>query len=167
MHHCGNESHYHWSIYGTPDLAAIPLKSIPMSQHLKCQPNVRPCKYASHLRHWLCAGIVLTWTACFRDHDDVTESALTHVIQNPKAKYRVRCRLLRTLLTLIFWSTMAVLPFHMRCVMPRSVNACINSVIVLPILVSFWIIFNYHRYNFLPMNYEIVGECSSTNVVIF
>ena len=56
---------------------------------LKCQQNVRPCKCASHLRYWLWAGIVLTWTACFCDHDDVTESALTHVIQNPKAKYWV------------------------------------------------------------------------------
>ena len=28
-------------------------------------------------------------TSCFCDHDDVTESARTHVIQNPKAKYRV------------------------------------------------------------------------------
>ena len=28
----------------------------------------------------------LTSTACFRDHDDVTQIALTHVIQNPKPK---------------------------------------------------------------------------------
>ena len=26
---------------------------------------------------------------------------------------------------------------------------------------------SYHRYDFLPMNYEIVGECSPTNVVTF
>ena len=28
-------------------------------------------------------------------------------------------------------------------------------------------VFNYHRYDFLPMNYEIVGECSPTNVATF
>ena len=70
--------------------AVIPLKS-PQCCNIcpKCQPNVRLRKCASHLRHWLCAGIVLTLTACFRDHDDVTEITLTHVIQNPKAKYQV------------------------------------------------------------------------------
>ena len=31
-------------------------------------------------------GFVLTLTACFRYHNDVTASALTQVIQNPKAK---------------------------------------------------------------------------------
>ena len=36
----------------------------------------------------------------------------------------------------------------LRCAMPRSVNACISSVIVLPILVSVWMIFDYHRYDF-------------------
>ena len=30
--------------------------------------------------------MVLAFAACFRDHADVAESALTHVIQNPKAK---------------------------------------------------------------------------------
>ena len=50
---------------------------------------------------------------------------------------------------------------------PRDVNACIKSVIVLPMIVSVWMIFNYHRYDFLPMNYEIVGECSPTNVATF
>ena len=28
-------------------------------------------------------------------------------------------------------------------------------------------IFNDHRYDFLPMNYKVVGECSSTNMATF
>ena len=46
-------------------------------------------RFGSYQRHWLCADIVLILTACFRDHDDVTECTLTPVIQNPKSKYRV------------------------------------------------------------------------------
>ena len=26
----------------------------------------------------------------------------------------------------------------------------------MPLVLSIWMIFNYHRYDFLPMNYEIV-----------
>ena len=87
-------------------------------------------------------GFALTLTACFRDHDDVTECSDP---RDTKSKSKIpstlltpllRCGLLRTLSMLTFWSTMEVLPFHMRRTMPRSVNACISSVIVLPIIVS-------------------------------
>ena len=73
--------------------AAIPLKSIPMSRHLpempaECQTMQMCLPLTALALHWH-STIVLTLTACFRDHDDITESALTHVIENPKVKYRV------------------------------------------------------------------------------
>ena len=34
-------------------------------------------------------------------------------------------------------------------------------------IVGILIIVNYHKYDSLPMNFEIVGECSPTNVATF
>ena len=71
---------------------------------------------------------------CSDPRDTKSESKIPSTLLIPL----LRCGLLRTLSTLIFWSTMGVLPFHVRHAMPRSVNACINLVIVLPIIVSIW-----------------------------
>ena len=67
-----------------PDaLAAIPLKSIPMSWHLPEMPA--ECQT---LHIWLpLMALTLRWhnivlTLTFYDHDDISESAVTHVIQN-------------------------------------------------------------------------------------
>ena len=79
----------------------------------------------------------------------------------------LRCRLLRTLSTLAIWSTMEVLPIYVHRAIPRSVYPCISSVIVLLLILSIWMISNYHRCDVLPMNHEIWGECSLTNVATF
>ena len=96
-------------------------------------------------------------------HDTKFESKIPITLLTPL----LRCGLLRTMSTLTFWSTMEVLPFHVRRAMPRSVNACKSSVIVLHIIVGIWMIVNYHRYDCMPMNCEIVGECSPANVATF
>ena len=136
---------------------------------LKCQPNIRPCKCSSHLRRWLCAGIVLTLNSLLswqwwrhRERSDRRDTKSESEILNTSLTPSLRCGLLRTLSTLTFWSTIEIVPIHVRRAMPRSVNGCISSVIVLPITVSIWMIFNYYRYDFLPMSYEIVCECSPT-----
>ena len=171
-----------WSIFAkivstvaTDALAAIPLKSIPMSRHLpempaECQ-TVQMCLPLTALAlRWHCADFncLFSWPwwrnrECSDPRDTKSESKIPSTLLTPL----LQCGLLRTLSTLTFWSTMEVFPFHVGCTMPRSVNACISSVIVLPVFVSVWMIFNYHRYDFLPMNYEIVGECSPTNVATF
>ena len=153
-------------------LAAIPLKSILMAQHLpempaECQ-TVQMCLPLTTLAlRWHCADFncLFSWPwwrhrECSDPRDTKSEIKIQSTLLTPLLQYG----LLRMLSTLTFWSTVEVLPFHVRRAMPRSVNACIGSVIVLPIIVSIWMIFYYHRYDFLPMNYEIVGECSPTNV---
>ena len=137
-------------------LAAIPLKSLPMSRHLpempaECQ-TVQMCLPLTALTlRWHCADLncLFSWPwwrhrECSDPRDTKSESKIPSTLLTPL----LQCGLLRTLSTLIFWSTMEVLPFHVGCTMPRSLNACISSVIVLPILVSVWMNFNYHRYDF-------------------
>ena len=68
---------------------------------------------------------------------------------------------------LTFWSTIEILPFHVRSAMPQSVNCCMSSAIVLLLILGIWMIFNYNWYDFLPINYDIVGKCSPTNVATF
>ena len=151
------------------------LKSILMSWHLpempaKCQTMQMCLPLTALTLRWHCADFncFISWPwwchrECSDPHDTKSESKILSTLLTPL----LRCGLLRTFSTLTFWSTLDVLPFHVRHAMPHSVNACISSVIVLPIIVSIWMIFNYHRYDFLPMNYEIVGECSPTNVATF
>ena len=134
----------------------IPLKSIPMSPHLpempaECQTvQMCPPLMALALR-WHCADFncLFSWPwwrhrECSDPRDTKSESKIPSTLLTPL----LRCGLLRTLSTLTFWSTMEVLPFHVRRAMPRSVNAYISSVIVLPMIVSVWMIFNYRRYAF-------------------
>ena len=157
------------------DLAAITVKSTPMSRHLpempaECQ-TVQMCLPLPALAlSWHCTGFncLFSWPwwrhrECSDPRDTKSESKIPSTWLTPL----LRCGLLRTLSTLTFWSTMEVLPFHVRRAMSRSVNSSISLVIVLPIIVGIWMIFNHHRYDFLSMNYEIVGECSPTNVVTF
>ena len=99
---------------------------------------------------WHCADFncLFSWPwwrhrECSDPRDTKSESKIPSTLLTPL----LRCGLLRTLSTLTFWS-MEVLPFHVRRAMPRSVNACISSVIVLPMIVSVWMIFNYLRYVF-------------------
>ena len=84
-----NEDHFHGGMPTIGIVAAIPLKSNPMSPHLlempaECQ-TVQMCLPLA-LR-WHCADFNLTVFVTMMT--DVTESARTHVIQNPKAKYRI------------------------------------------------------------------------------
>ena len=120
--------------------------------------------------HWHCAGFscLFSWpwwhhTECSSPGDTKSESKIPSTLLTPL----LRRGLSRTLSSLAFWSTMAVLPFHVRRAMPRFVNPCISSMIVLPLILSTGMIFNCHRYDFLPLNYEIVGECRPTNVATF
>ena len=137
-------------------LASIPLKSIPMSRHLpemlaECQ-TVQMCLPLTPLAlRWHCADFncLFSWPwwrhrECSDPRDTKSESKIPSTLLTAL----LRCWLLRTLSTLTCWSTMEVLPFHVRRAMPRSVNACISSLIILPIIVSVWMIFNYHRYDF-------------------
>ena len=110
---------------------------------------------------WHCAefNCLFSWPwwchrECSDPRDTNSESKILSTLLTPL----LWCGLLNTFSTLTFWSTMEVLAFHVRRAMLHSVNACIRSVIVLPIIVSIWMIFNYHRYDFLPMNYEIVRQ---------
>ena len=152
--------------------AAIWPKSIPMLRHLpempaECQ-TVQMCLPLMALAlRWHCADFNCLFTWPWWHHRECSDTKSESKIPSTLLTPLLRCGLLRKLSTLTFWSTIEVLPFHVRRMMPRSVNACISSVIILPIIVSVWMIFNYHRYNFLPMNYEIVGECSPTNVATF
>ena len=146
-----------------------------MSQYLPEMPaeyqTVEMCLPLTALAlRWHCADFscLFSWPRwrhreCSDPGDAKSESKILSAFLTPL----LRCGLLRTLLTLTFWLTMEVLPFHLRRAMSCSVNACISSVIVLPIIVSIWMIFNYHRYDFLPMNYKIVSQCSPTNVGTF
>ena len=81
---------------------------------------------------------------CSHPRDTKSESKIPSTLLTPL----LWCGLLRRLSMLTFWSTMEVLPFHVCRATSHSVNACISSVIVLPIIVSVWMIFNYHRYDF-------------------
>ena len=157
------------------DPGGDPLKSIPMSRHLpempaKCQTIQMCLPLTAQTLRWHCADFncLFSWPwwhhrECSHPFDTKSESKIPSTLLTPL----LRCGLLRTLSTLTFWSTMEVLPFHVRHVMPHPVNACISSVIVLPLILSIWMLFNYHWYDFLPMNYEIVGECSLTDVATF
>ena len=54
--------------------------------------------------------------------------------------------------------------------MPRNAmfcKPCMNPVIILPLILSIWMSFHCHRYQFLLMNHEVMGEASQTNVVTF
>ena len=100
---------------------------------------------------WHCADFscLFSWPwwrhrECSDPRDTKSESKIPSTLLTPL----LRCGLPRTLSTLTFWSTMEALTFHVRRVMPRSVNVCISSVIVLPMIVSVWMIFNHHRYDF-------------------
>ena len=69
-------------------LAAMPLKSFPVSRHFpempaECQTSQIWLPLTPLTLHWHCAG----FNSCFHAHDDITESAVIHVIQNPKTKY--------------------------------------------------------------------------------
>ena len=53
---------------------------------------------------------------------------------------------------------------------PRDVIFCkplYKFSVSFSLILNIKMIFNCHRYDFLPTNYEIVGECSPTNVVTF
>ena len=147
---------FHCWLQNIRHLAAIPLKSIPVSRHLpempaECQ-TVQMCLPPTALAlRWHCAvfNCLFSWPwwrhrECTDPRDKKSESKIPSTLLTPL----LRCGLLRTLSTLTFWSTMEVLPFHVRHAMPRFVNACTSSVIVLPMIVSVWMIFNYHRYDF-------------------
>ena len=134
-----------WSIFAkivstvaTDALAAIPLKSIPMSRHLpempaECQ-TVQMCLPLTALAlRWHCADFncLFSWPwwrhrECSDPRDTKSESKIPSTLLTPL----LQCGLLRKLSTLTFWSTMEVFSFHVGCTMPRSVNACISSVIV-------------------------------------
>ena len=153
----------------------IPLKSIPMSRHLpempaECQ-TVQMCLPLTALAlHWHCADFNCLFSWPWWRHRECSDPRDTKIRKQNTEYFTdtfVTMRLLRTLSMLKFWSTMEVLPFHVHRAMPHSVNAYLSSVIVLPMIGSVWMIFNYHRYDFLPMNYEIVGECSPPNVATF
>ena len=130
--------------------AAIPLNSIPMSRHLpempaECQTVHMWLPLTALALRWLYADFNCLFSRpwwrhkeCSDPRDRKSESKIPSTLLTPL----LRCGLLRTLSTLTFWSTMEVLPFHVRYAMPRSVNACISSVIVLPMIVSIWMIFN-------------------------
>ena len=139
-----------------------------MSRHLpempaECQTvQISPPLKVLALR-WHCADFkcLFSWPwwrhrECSDPRDTKSESEILSTLLTPL----LRWGLLRTLSTLIFWSTMELLTFQVRRAMPRSVKACISSVII----VSIWMIVNYHRYDFSPMNCEIMGESSPTNV---
>ena len=95
---------------------------------------------------------MLTLTACFHDHDDVTESALTHVIQIWKKNTKY---LTDTIVTM----QVAVDPVHADILVnhrgisilraPR--DAAFYKFVYwfsycLPLILSIWMVFNYHRY---------------------
>ena len=144
---------------------AIPLKSIPMSRYLPEMPA--ECRT---LQIWLpLTTLTLLWhCADFNclfpwprwrhrepsdPHDTKSESKIPSTLLTPL----LWCGLLRMLSTLTFRSIMEVLPFLMHRAILHSVNPCVSSVIVWALILSIWMIFNYHSYDFLPMNYEVVG----------
>ena len=115
------------------DQAAIPLKSIPMSQHLpempaEC-PTVQICLPLTALAlRWHCADFncLFSWPWWrHREFSDPRDTKSDSKIPSTLLTPLLRCGLLGTLSTLTFWSTMEVLPFHVRRAMPHSVNACI------------------------------------------
>ena len=69
----------------------------------------------------------------------------------------LRCGLLRTLSVLTFWSTIEILPFHVRSAMPQSVNCCMSSAIVLLLILGIWMILIIIDTIF-SINYDIVGN---------
>ena len=122
--------------------AVIPLKLIPMSRHLpempaECQTVQMWLPLTALALRWHCADFNCLFSRpwwrhreCSGPRDGKSESILPSTLLTPL----LWCGLLRTLSTLTFWSTMEVLPFHVRRAMPRFVNACISSVIVLPMM---------------------------------
>ena len=77
------------------------------------------------------------WWRHREPRDTKSESKIPSTLLTPL----LGCGLLRTLSTVKICSTMNVLPLHVRRAMLRSVNPCISSVIVLPLIPSIWMIF--------------------------
>ena len=127
----------------------IPLKSIPMSRHLpemraECQTlHIWLLLTAPTLR-WHCAD----FNCLFSWLDYVTESALTQVSTEYFTDTIVTMRVDKDAVDADILVNHEVLTFYVRRVMPRSVNHCISSVMVLPLIWGIWMIYNCHRYDF-------------------
>ena len=120
--------------------AVIPLKSIPMSRHLpempaECQTLQIWLPLTTLTLCWHCSGFHCLFSWPWWRHwerSDRRDTKSENKIPSTWLTPLLRRGLLRTLSTLAFWSTMDLLPFHVRRAMPRFVNPCMSSVEVCP-----------------------------------
>ena len=125
-------------------LPEMPAKCLTVQMCLPLMAMTLSWHYAD--LNWLFSWSWWRHRECSYPCDTKLESKIPSTLLTPLLPFG----LVRPLSTLTFRSTMEVLPIRVRRAMPHSVNACISSVIVLPLILSIWMIFDFHRYDFYP-----------------